>query len=375
MDNREQAAAGIRYQYICEAYQVMCELASGEDGRTLLAKRAADGSPVIEKILSAPQGLVYERLKGLHHPNVATVLDVVYHEGQSIVITEYVGGTTLQGMLKQRGNLNAQEAVEIVIQLLNGLEFLHGLGLVHRDIHPGNVMVSCDNVVKILDLGIARRVREKASQDTSILGTVGFAAPEQYGFAQTDGRTDIYSVGVLLNVLLTGRVPSVVTAQGRLGQIILKCIEISPEKRYEDVKSLRAELLQLKSNAWKQQPDQSRQDKGSERINRLPGFRTGKLWKQMIAVTGYGIMSLVTVTMVVDAGMKNGISGILMELAAMLMVFWIPYVFFTNIGSWDRRVFPFRKWDKDVMIALRIIVPIFLIYGGMMLDTYARTPS
>lgn len=374
MDNSVQAAAEIRYQYICEAYQVMCELASGEDGRTLLAKRTADGSPVIEKILSSSQGLVYERLKGLHHPNVAPVLDVVYHEGQSIVIMEYVGGTTLQGMLKQRGYLNAQEAVEIVVQLLNGLEFLHDLGLVHRDIHPGNVLVSSDNVVKILDLGIARRVREKASQDTSILGTVGFAAPEQYGFAQTDGRTDIYSVGVLLNVLLTGRVPSVVTAQGRLGQIILRCIEIAPEKRYEDVKSLREDLLKLKRDAWIKRPEQSCPDKGSDRVNRLPGFRTGKLWKQLIAVTGYGIMALVTVTMVVDAGMKKGILGVLLELMAMLMVFWIPYAFFTNIGSWDRRIFPFRKWDKDVMIAVRIIVPILLIYGGMMLDTFARTP-
>lgn len=414
MENAREAAAQIRYKYICEAYEVMYEMASGEDSRTILAKSVTDGRPVIEKVMPAAQGAVYEKIKGLRHPNIAPVWDVVYHGDQCIVIMEYVSGTTLQGMIRQRGFLNAQEAVGILVQLLNGLEFLHGLGLVHRDIHPGNVLVSSDNVVKILDLGIARKVRENCSQDTSILGTVGFAAPEQYGFAQTDGRTDIYSAGVLLNVLLTGRVPKVIMAQGRLGMIVQKCTEISPEKRYADVRSLRSDLMQLQQG-WQGAPGRQgaihsgralqpgavqtgcrvpreiaegrtpkKEGMGecadkpgdeADRIRRLPGFRTGRLWKQIIAVTGYGIMALSTLTLIVDAGMKQGIIGVLLEVIAMLLVFWIPYVIFTNFADWDRRIFPFRKWDKDVMIAIRIIIPIVLIYCGMMVDTYARTPK
>lgn len=376
MENPRLTAEEIRYRYVCDSYQIIYEMASGEGDRTLLAKSIRDGRPVIEKIMPSSQGCIYEKLKTLQHPNVVPVWDVAYHEEQCVVIMEYVSGITLKELIGQRGALTGQEAVEILVQLLNGLEFLHGLGVVHRDIHPGNILISSDHVVKILDLGIARKVKENRAQDTSILGTVGFAAPEQYGFAQTDGRTDIYSAGVLLNVMLTGKVPNVIMAPGRLGQIIHKCIEIAPEQRYRDVRSLRSDLQQLPNGLQRVRGKGAQGALGAEaeaaRRSGIPGFRTGKRWKQIIAVPGYGIMALFTVFLTMDASFKRGVPGLLLELLAMVLVFWLPFIIMTNWGNWDRRVMPFRLFDKDVMIAVRIIVPMIMIYGGMALDTYLR---
>lgn len=104
----------------------------------------------------------------------------------------------------------------------------------HRDIKPENVIVRGSKAV-LIAFDASRIFKSESSADTQILGTTGYAAPEQYGIAQTDQRADIYSVGVPLNIMLTGKHPSRELASGKLGHIVQKCTMVNPEKRYQNV--------------------------------------------------------------------------------------------------------------------------------------------
>jgi serine/threonine protein kinase len=114
---------------------------------------------------------------------------------------------------------------------------LHNRGNVHRDVKPENVMVTAAGRIVLLDLNASRQVTN-ASCDTVILGTVGYASPEQMGITQSDARTDIYAAGVLLNVMLTGNHPSVQLAKGYLGRVVQNCTSISPDHRYPSARAL-----------------------------------------------------------------------------------------------------------------------------------------
>jgi serine/threonine protein kinase len=111
------------------------------------------------------------------------------------------------------------------------------MGAVHRDIKPENVILRETGAV-LIDFDASRIYKEAQENDTKVLGTTGYAAPEQYGIAQTDGRADIYSLGVLMNVMLTGKHPATVLAGGRMGHIILRCTMMNPDKRFQTIRHL-----------------------------------------------------------------------------------------------------------------------------------------
>ena len=106
---------------------------------------------------------------------------------------------------------------------------------------PENVIIRGDEAV-LIDFDASRIVKEDQRADTVVLGTTGYAAPEQYGISQTDGRADIYSLGVLLNIMLTGKHPSMELAPGKLGRIVQRCTQINPKKRYKNVLYLMEDL-------------------------------------------------------------------------------------------------------------------------------------
>ena len=116
-----------------------------------------------------------------------------------MVTEEYISGETLDEKLHRQGVMPPELVKYYIRQLLEALEQIHAQGIVHRDISPKNVLISTDGVVKLLDFDIARRRKQNQNADTTILGTVGFASPEQYGFLQTDATADIYALGVLMN--------------------------------------------------------------------------------------------------------------------------------------------------------------------------------
>ena len=185
-------------------------------------------------------GEVYRKLLGISCPNLPKVLETAEKDGKVAVLEEYVNGDTLD-LLLEGGTLRPGDARSIALQLCRALYVLHSLNAVHRDVKPENVIIRGDEAV-LIDFDASRIVKEDQRADTVVLGTTGYAAPEQYVISQTDGRADIYSYGVLLNIMLTGKHPSMELAPGKLGRIVQRCTQINPKKRYKNVLYLMEDL-------------------------------------------------------------------------------------------------------------------------------------
>ena len=182
---------------------------------------------------------MYQKLIRLDCKNIVRFYDTVAQDGRFYAVEEFInGGSTLREYMERRGPLSDLETKNIALQICNGLKQVHKLGIVHRDINPNNIMLAADGTVKIIDFGISRTVKRNQSCDTEILGTQGFTAPEQFGFHQTGPKADIYSMGVLINVMATGCLPGVQLVNGWLSEIVLKCTQIDETNRYKNIDDL-----------------------------------------------------------------------------------------------------------------------------------------
>ena len=155
----------VQYTYILNEYQDILILSESAEEKTILARGTSDGRLVTKKIMARAQGTIYERLMQQRHPNIVPVMAMAYAEEQCVVILEYISGMTLRELLQEQGRVPEQMAVSIMLQLLQGVEFIQRLGIIHRDIHPGNILISSDNVVKVIDFGIARSRKQNQSAD------------------------------------------------------------------------------------------------------------------------------------------------------------------------------------------------------------------
>lgn len=191
---------------------------------------------------------VYRRLMAVDCPHLPKIYRVDEQDGMVTVLEEYIWGDSLEELL-QGCPMTPEEAAKIAAQLCAALEVLHGFGAVHRDIKPTNIILREDHAV-LIDFDAARIHKEEQSTDTRVMGTTGYAAPEQYGFAQTDARTDIYAMGVLLNVMVTGRHPSKVLVEGRLRKIVETCVQVHADRRYPSAKALAEALTAKKRRVW-----------------------------------------------------------------------------------------------------------------------------
>ena len=204
---------------------------------------------------SVKQGLVAETniLKKLSHPNLPSIIDVIDTEDSFIIIMDYVQGNSLNKALEEYGAQPQEYVIEWAKQLCDVLGYLHSRQppIIYRDMKPANIMLKPDGNVTLIDFGTAREFKEKNLADTTCLGTVGYAAPEQFGgMGQTDARTDIYCLGATLYHLVTGCNPSEPpyemkpireinpSLSGGLERIILKCTQRNPEDRYQSAAEL-----------------------------------------------------------------------------------------------------------------------------------------
>lgn len=183
---------------------------------------------------------VYRRLLTVSCPYLPRVEEVAAADGRVAVLEEYVQGDTLLYLL-EGGLLDWEEARKVTADICGALWVLHSMGAVHRDVKDSNVILRGDQAV-LIDFDASRIIKPEGTADTVVLGTTGYAAPEQFGLSQTDGRADIYSLGVLLNVMLTGQHPSRQLAAGHAGRVVQRCTMTSPEQRYHSVQELREAL-------------------------------------------------------------------------------------------------------------------------------------
>ncbi|MCH5303479.1 MAG: serine/threonine protein kinase [Ruminococcus sp.] len=223
-----------------EKYQLVKVLKNTDKTKIFVLRNKELGKELVKRFVDG-SGEVYSVLQTLFHPNISNVYEAFKSETGVVVLEEYIDGQTVAEYLKD--NLYTPSGVKAIIgSLCDALDFLHSNKIIHKDIKPENVMIDNNGVVRLIDFDAARIYKPYQSEDTKILGTTGFAAPEQYGLNQTDDRTDIYALGVLMNVMLTGEPPERKLYNGKLRKVIVKCTQSIPDNRYQNAKELKRNL-------------------------------------------------------------------------------------------------------------------------------------
>lgn len=210
-----------------------------EKSEVYLVSSAVTGEHyVLRKMYGDPS--VYQQLFYIKDPHIPEVFEICQGTECYYVLEEYISGENLADVITN-SVLSVKRVQSIMAGLCDALTVLHGYGIVHRDIKPENVILR-GAVPVLLDYDAARIYKAASGGDTEVLGTTGFAAPEQYGIYQTDERTDIYAMGVLLNILMTGKHPTVTLAPGGAGRIVQKCTMMNPNQRFQSAEQLKARL-------------------------------------------------------------------------------------------------------------------------------------
>lgn len=236
-----------------EKYDQLECLSSSNGSETFLVRQRESEKPAIAKCYDKT---VYQRteegsiLRALSHPGLPAFFDEFENGTMICVVREYISGTPLNQYACSRA-FSGAEAVDICIRLCEILTYIHSreTPVIHRDIKPENIIVRSDGTVALIDFGISRTFDSESETDTVFIGTRLYAPPEQYGFAQTDARADIYSLGVLLRWMLTGSPKKDPAARiGRpLEKIIETCTAFAPNARYRDAASLKRALVSCRS--------------------------------------------------------------------------------------------------------------------------------
>jgi serine/threonine-protein kinase len=275
-------------------YEIRSQLGAGGMGEVYLAQDTSElGRAVALKILPSEVAADKDRLQrfiqeartvsNLNHPNILTVHEFGQTDSASFMATEYVDGVTLRQHLSQR-RLKLVDVLDVAIQIVAALNAAHEAGVTHRDLKPENVMIRRDQIVKVLDFGLAKPAAKAAARQVDseagtkvlvqtepglVMGTVGYMSPEQSSGAAVDQRTDIWSVGVVLYEMIAGRLPfqgkdihrQIIAIQeaepeplaryvegvpGRLEEIVAKCLAKDKDERYQTAKDLLIDLRNLR---------------------------------------------------------------------------------------------------------------------------------
>lgn len=229
-------------RYLGDTYDLVDTLKNSEQGFVAVVydKRAKRLCTMKQRDLySLP---IYKTLKELNNPHVPQIYRLIERDGKLIVIEEHIDGQTLEEFLIYR---QPDEALteKILLQICDCLAVLHAKNIIHRDLKPSNIMLTEENFIKLIDFGIARFFKPSSTADTELMGTRGYAPPEQFGlfdFGQTDRRSDIYALGMTIKNLLGE------DYDGRFKRVLDKCTSFEPSQRFQSVMELRRAVISSK---------------------------------------------------------------------------------------------------------------------------------
>ncbi len=370
--------------------------AINEPHKVFLVRHRATGRFFVKKVLDVYSADVYGDLQTHPIPGIPRIYESWEEDGRLIIIEEFISGVTLRDKIEMSSQASAdvaggdtlttEQIGRYMIGLCEILERLHTHNppLIHRDLKPSNIIItSCDNVV-LLDFNAARFYSGAANKesDTRLLGTRGYAAPEQYGFGESSPQTDLYSMGKILqecvnalpaesaiykksyeNQGVNQNVNRDVEASRQAGsahvfdQVIERCTRIDPSGRYTSANELKAALLCCLG-----QGSQPRSEAKSIRSYFPPGFRTGNPWKILLAVLVY--ISIFQVSLKLEVKSSSAVEIWMQRLTVLLIALMNVMIGSNYLGIWER--LPFHdsdsQWLKVAGVVLTMIVSTFLVF-------------
>lgn len=357
-------------------YLICKNLTPEKTYKTYMAmKEHSDGSfyTVILKEMDEKRARIYQALSNMWNPHVADTYDVfqVHDTACSnkqelfIAVTEYVyaegcpeeESLSLSRFISKYGPLEPAAALSVSIQICEGLKEFHKKGFVHRDLKPENIMIAryaTDNpLIKLIDFGGAKYLNPDGRPDTTVIGTLGYQPPESLS-SRTTNQADIYSIGCILNFMLTGQEPGICSYKGNhyIVSMIEKATNEDPSHRYASVSTMQKELEhELRTRPLDRIPV----------FRSLPGFRTHTLWKELTAALSYITMLYIAVFCI----QTFGIWGL-----GEIFVFYIivPLIVIFNMGNL-LRLFPedLRK-NNRLFYMIRTAIILVSLVGPVWVD-------
>lgn len=228
-------------QNLANKFEKFITIKNAENSKIFVFRHKESGKLILERISTNRNDEVFRLLKKKHHKNLVDILEVCSDDDCLIVLEKFIVGTSLLKLIED-GTIKTKQACRYTYQICDALSFLHKNGIIHRDIKPSNIIIDSNENAVLIDLGIARMVSQKEEKDTAALGTIGYAAPEQFGLAQSTKTTDIYSLGVLLNIMITGVHPTISIPKNKISKIIKKATATQISERYQNAEQMKKAL-------------------------------------------------------------------------------------------------------------------------------------
>ncbi len=294
------------------------------------------GNRYVLKPVLPEERAVYDKLLNIKNDNFANTVGYTEIGGMPYVVREFVYGRSLDDYIEYNGKVPDDEIRRIALDICAGLSVIHSLGIVHRDITPDNIIIEEDGNARIIDFGISRLSDDKKHKDTQILGTVGYAAPEQFGFHQTTDKADIYALGALINYMAEGALPNEHLTEGAFRKIVLKCTQMDETKRYHNIDEAAAAV------------DKSR--RAGLLIKRIPGFG-GSDGLKALAIFYY-VSVIFSSLLILIGGDEKGL------IVPALIICLAPLFIFSDKAGIIRRFCDKRGYSKN----RRIVIKFFLTW-------------
>lgn len=353
------------------------EIASvNERHGVVLVQNSDTGKIYVKKTLKHYDRSIFDFIRRERFKGVPVITELIESDDTLIVIEDYISGQSIEELL-EKGPIGRDDVIYVINQLCDILKPFHSCepSIIHRDIKASNVIIDNERKVYLIDFDASKVVIRGKNRDTELIGTEEYAAPEQYGFGQSDMRTDIYALGILMNKMLTGKFPSEELYEGELSDAVKKATEIDPEKRYQNVEELKNAVTCCCSVAYSYEisddiaePDTVDAQGNTLKailshlpypIRELPGFRSGNPLFLCAAVLWYAALIALGFFAVVNNPEYTAAQNRLYDIATFAL-FFIPTLYLGNyLGTRDR--LPWRKSENLWVEVIRIILGVALI--------------
>lgn len=336
-----------------------------EEHHIFLVQHQSTKKIYVKKILDVYNLDVYKKLYQTPIIGIPKLIDYFEGNDQLILIEDYISGESLQEKLND-SHLSKEDIIHYILDLCNILEQLHQMNppVIHRDIKPSNLIITNYNRLILLDFNAAKQFSSTSETDTVLLGTKGYAAPEQYGFGSSSPQTDIYSIGILLKELTDASAE----ACSEFSTIIETCTQMNPSDRYASISDLKNALLAFTTSDNSEHKNISGKKQADFNTSFLPpGFRTHTPWKMLASLLGY--LFALSLSLSLEAKSVNQTDLYLQKGFCFLMFLSIIFISFNYRDI--QKFFPLCKHQNRILhyigIVLFDIIIVFLLILVMIL--------